>query len=170
MKNSSRIVYILFFLLIGLYLGFSCYKIVLPTENPSCSSLLGQLGNRNKFLVLLTSLATSIFSLFLPVVIVCLSFFYSYRFKRIVRVLFIGIFAISLFISILYLFGTSISFFEVEYTYNYWLIHIWNFSGSLWALLLALPFKQRTPFIHWPFDSREEKQYNDRKNWQKMSL
>ena len=158
MKNSSRIIYIIVFLLIGMYLGFSCYKIDLPTENPTYNSLLGQLGNRNKLIVLLTSIAASIFTLFLPVVITCLSFFYQYRFKRNTRVSFIGIFFLSLSISILYLSGTSIHFFEVEYTYNYWLIHIWNFSGTLWILLLALPFKKRILLIHWPFDYAEHKE------------
>src|SRR5690606_28382766 len=112
----------------------------------ACNSLLGKLGNRNKPLVFFTSMLTSIPTLFLPSVIVSLSFFCNYSFKRRNRLMFLTIFFLSLFVSIFIFLATSfVYFYKPLFSYNFWFIHIWNFSGVLWVLLLAIPFKRRVP-------------------------
>ena len=159
MKNTIRIIGILVFTLIGCYLGFSCYRIETPTNHPTCTSLFGQLnlGFEHNPPFIIIGVIGLLFTLFLPTVIVISSFFYQLRFKSMTRLLFICVFLASLFFSSLSLIVTGIYVLNIEVTHIYWVMPVWNFSGTLWALLLALPVKKRIALIHWPFENREDK-------------
>lgn len=158
MKNFNRLIFLALFILVGFYLGFSPYKIQAPySDSPHFISLFGNLGNRDRLLVLFVLILVSLPTLFLPSIIVLLSFFCRYKFKRRIRLMFIIIFLLSLFVSIfLFVLTRFVHFYKPQFTYHFWLIHIWNFSGVLWTLLLAISFKRRIPLIHWPFDDRED--------------
>ena len=148
MKNSVKVILFVISISVSFYLTFVCFDLLYKKSCTSYYSQLMEPDHMNYYLDPLFGLP-----LFCIPLILLISFVVKYPLKGWGKIIVICCIPILLFTWFggLMLRGYGINM-------NYLFIQIWNFSGTLWALLLALPFKQRISFIHWPFDSRKEKQ------------
>lgn len=136
---------------ISIILIIKPYEIKLTYEEIFSHSLLNHLipDERNFYLDPFWAL-----NLFIPSVIVGLSFFWKFPLSSVKKLMFSGLLLISLFVSFYYIMMDSGSG-NYEETVILNLISYYNLFSMLWLLLLVLPIKERIPLIHWPFDEKK---------------
>ena len=156
MKNVKKLVFLILFIAVGICLITSCYEIDTKDKYP-CKTMLSILKPReiNSYLDPFKALPV-----FVPSILIILSFFCKYPFKIKTKLFLILLFIGSLFCSFFLLFLGGLKFIEDGYELNipiYLFIQLWNISSTFWLLFLIFPWEKRVPLIHWPFDSSEEK-------------
>lgn len=147
-KKIFKLLLLTVFIGIGIFLITSCYESH-PLSNEHTYSCRSIFNTYDDFFVVLP--------IFVPSILIIFSSFCKVPFKVYVRIFLILLFLCSLFCSFGLLFLGGLKFINDGYKLNYpiyFLIQIWDIGNTFWLLLLCIPFKERFPLIHWPFDNR----------------
>lgn len=157
MKNGKKLVLLVIFIAIGVFLIISCYETNTEDNHYYCKNMLSMLKPRDSNFYFDPFTATPIF---IPVILVTLSFFCQFPFNIKTRLFLILLFIVSIFCSFFLLFLGGLKFLKDGYELNipiYSLIQLWDISNTLWLLFLIIPWEKRLPLIHWPFDTENKK-------------
>ncbi len=153
MKNIGRISFIIVSIAINAYLIITPYEYKQKLNVNYSHNLLAQLipTSENFYLEPFWAL-----NLFIPSIIVGISFSWKLPFSFGKKMMLYGLLLICLFVSFYYVMIDAGSN-GYKTTFILDIIQLYNLLSIVWLVLLALPLNERISFIHWPFDSREER-------------